>query len=722
MKESQFSTKYIFIILLAFIPGLILPVRSQIQNFNIQQDSCSLMNDEKVYVQLEKNIYISGEELKYKAYVVNSYTLKKSQQSKVIYFEISGNDTRVFSWRNNLNKGLCHGSVILPDTISGGMYTLRAYTNWMRNTSPDFYYSARIIITRINEIDLKQLWVPIFSTDRSISHQSPAYHQKPKINIDIDFILSDKLIINISSKSDYSLYNKSLHLITFLRGQIIDNIPVILNDSVKKVEISKSDMYAGILNIVCTDSYYHPVCEKQVYIYPEDYPLIEVNTSKTKYAKKEKVRLELDLSNININDTAWFSISVAEKTPFHSIINNPGILSYLLLYSEIAGYTYFPDSILLTPETSAASILETVNTYKYASDLWLNDNKAPCPYIMENKGFVFKGKVLYLNTEKPVKNELVMLSYVDSITSLRYCYTDSGGNFYFLLDKSYDNRDLILQLINQDNNNIIWKIDSKYSSALPGKYKPIPVPARGEEYLEYARQIALVSNTYRQNIEINNLPEIAPIKVERRNFYGRSVYEVYPAEFIELIDFRDISENILPGVKFRKRRNIYFIQIYDPNNEIIMPPETTVFLNGVPFKNLDYVSSLGSNDIKQIDIYNTQLLYGDLSFYGLLSIKTYDKNIPDTYLENYAYVFNNKVQSSFISDSYIINKQIDNNTGNYPDFRHTLFWEPSLSITGQNKVIIEFYTSELKAVYNIIVQGLTSNGIPLEAVSEIEVK
>jgi hypothetical protein len=722
VKEYQFSTKYIFIILLAFIPGLILPVYSQIQNFNIQQNSCFLKNDEKVYLQLEKNIYISGEELKYKAYIVNSYTLKRSLQSKVLYFEISGNDTRVFSWRTNLNKGLCHGTVILPDTISGGMYTLRAYTNWMRNTSPDFYYSARIIITRINESDLNQLWFPIFSTDENIRPQSLAYSQKPGINIDIESNQSDKLIINISSKSDYFLYNKLLHLITFLRGQIIDNVPVILNDSVTKVEISKSDIYAGILNIVCTDSYYHPLCEKQVYIYPENFPLIEINTSKTKYGKKEKVRFELDLSNTAANDTVWLSISVTEKTPFQSIINNPGILSYLLLYSEIAGYTYFPDSIMLTPETLSSSILETVKTYKYTSDQWLNENKAPCPYIMENKGFVFNGKVRYRDTEKPVKNELVTLSCVDSITSLKYCYTDSGGNFYFLLDKSYDNRDLILQLINQDNYNIIWQPDSKYSSASPGKYKPIPITARGEEYLEYARQIALVSNTYRQNKEINNLPEIAPVKTDRRNFYGRDVSKVYPADFIELIDFRDISENILPGVKFRKRRDICFIQIYDHNNQIIMPPEATVFLNGVPFKDLDYISSFGSNDIKQIDIYYTQLLYGDLSFYGLLSIKTYDEKIPDTYLKNYVYVFNNKVQSSFISDNNNLIRQIDNNAGNYPDFRHTLFWEPSLTVTGQNKVIIEFYTSELKAMYNIIVQGLTSSGIPLGAVSEIEVK
>ena len=96
--------------------------------------------------------------------------------------------------------------------------------------------------------------------------------------------------------------------------------------------------------------------------------------------------------------------------------------------------------------------------------------------------------------------------------------------------------------------------------------------------------------------------------------------------------------------------------------------------------------------------------------------------IPDTYLENYAYVYNNKVQSPGISANNNIKGQIENKKEYHPDFRHSLFWEPSLAITGQNKAIIEFYTSELKAGYNITIQGLSSSGMPLEATSEIEVK
>jgi hypothetical protein len=723
VKEYQFSTKYIFIILLAIVYGLILPLYSQSQYLDTCQYNCLLEKDEKVYVQLEKYIYISGEELKYKAYVVNSSKLTKSLQSKVLYFEITGNNsTRVFSWRTNLYKGMCSGSVILPDTISGGIYILRAYTNWMRNTSPDYYNSTRIIITRINESELKQLWIPDPSAEREINSQLPVYSKYYGINIDIDPDQSGSLYVKIRTKFDSPLYNRTLHLITALSGQIIDNIPVTLNDSVVKVEISRRGIPAGILNVVCTDSYYNPVYEKQVYLYPQDYPSLKLNTLKTSYGKKEKVKLELDLSSATLNDTAWLSISVTEKTPFQSVLKNPGILSYMLFSSEIAGHSYIPDSVFSATEISHVNIIETGRNYKYTSGMWQSENNDPCPYIMENKGFVFKGKIVDRDTEEPIINELVILSYTDSITSLKYCFTDSAGNFYFLLDKSYDNKNLILQMIDYKNRNeqIVWLPDNKFCAGLPAKYKPLPVPARAEEYLEYTRQLALVNNTYRLNRQIINLPEIDYNMAERRNFYGSSVNEVYPSDFIELIDFRDISENILPGVKFRKRGGIYFIQIYDHKNKIIMPPEAAVFLNGVPFFDLGYISSLGSKDIKQIDIYSTQLLHGDLSFYGLLSITTYDGKIPDTYLKNYTYIFNNKVQSSVIYDNNY--SQLNNNIDNHPDFRQTLHWEPSLTITGQNKAIIEFYTCELKARYNITVQGITASGIPLEATSEIEVK
>ena len=47
-----------------------------------------------------------------------------------------------------LDNGFGPGQVILPDTLSSGTYTIRAYTNWMKNDSPDYYFKK--IVTIIN--------------------------------------------------------------------------------------------------------------------------------------------------------------------------------------------------------------------------------------------------------------------------------------------------------------------------------------------------------------------------------------------------------------------------------------------------------------------------------------------------------------------------------------------------------------------------------------------
>ena len=712
--------------MLIIVPVLILSAYGQPPDFNTGQNNCFLENNEKVFVQLDKNICISGQPLMYKAYVVNASSLIKSEQSRIIYFEITGNNNLlVHSWRSNLNKGLCHGSVIIPDTISGGIYTLRAYTNWMRNTSPAFHFKTRIIITKINESDLDQLQGPAILSDNKAESQSlPADTNKSGYNLDIQTSRSDIIVINISSGSEEVYDNGLFHLIIQSRGKIISNIPVTLSNGEAKVTISKNDIPAGILDFILFNPFNNQVTEKLIYIYPENYPSLTINTSQRIYGKKDKVRLELELNNIENPDTAWLSISVTEKTPFQTLINNTDIASYLLFYSELANPAGFHGSLSTITGQSANNVLQRTENDRYAWNLLSYDNKRPCPFIMENKGFVLTGKVLHQKSREPVKNKLVILSFPDSIASLKYCFTDSGGNFYFLLDQSFDNRDLILQLINYDtgSKSIIWEIDNKFGSEAILNYKPLLLSPEANEYLEYCRKITLVNNIYRAKERNDSMPADTYNVPERRNFCGKPDYIVYPADFVELLDFREISENILPAVKFRKKGDIYYVQIYDFKNQIIMPPEATVLLNNVPCESLDYISPLSTNDISRIDVYQSQILYGELSFYGLLSVYTYDGKIPESYLDNHAYIIKNKVQRPYVSAYSIAEPGKGDNIKNQPDFRQTLYWNPGIIMSGQNKAIIEFNTSELKAGYNIIVQGITSHGIPLEATYEITVK
>ena len=112
----------ILLTLLLTVTLLFTSTYGQPPEFHTEKNDCFQERNEKVYVHLDKYTFISGQSLFYKAYVVNAYSLKKSKQSSIIYFEITGDNNKlVYSWRSNLKNGFCYGSVIIPDTISGGI-------------------------------------------------------------------------------------------------------------------------------------------------------------------------------------------------------------------------------------------------------------------------------------------------------------------------------------------------------------------------------------------------------------------------------------------------------------------------------------------------------------------------------------------------------------------------------------------------------------------------
>src|SRR5258706_13597350 len=46
----------------------------------------------------------------------------------------------------SMKGGTANGSLFLPASLNSGRYLLRAYTQWMRNFHPDFYFQQPIIL------------------------------------------------------------------------------------------------------------------------------------------------------------------------------------------------------------------------------------------------------------------------------------------------------------------------------------------------------------------------------------------------------------------------------------------------------------------------------------------------------------------------------------------------------------------------------------------------
>lgn len=111
------------------------------------QDYNTKYAQEKVHIHLDKPYYAIGDDIWFKAYVVNTQTSQPSNLSNILYVElINEKDSIKTRLKLPMISGITWGDFKLTDTLNEGNYRIRAYTQWMRNAGPDFFFDKTIKI------------------------------------------------------------------------------------------------------------------------------------------------------------------------------------------------------------------------------------------------------------------------------------------------------------------------------------------------------------------------------------------------------------------------------------------------------------------------------------------------------------------------------------------------------------------------------------------------
>lgn len=100
---------------------------------------------EKIYLQLDKDIYPTGSTIWFKAIVTNSFENKPTDLSGVLYVELINAEKNLIEKKLiKLDKGIGEGYLDLPENIQTGTYLIRAYTEWNRNFDSDFFFEKYV--------------------------------------------------------------------------------------------------------------------------------------------------------------------------------------------------------------------------------------------------------------------------------------------------------------------------------------------------------------------------------------------------------------------------------------------------------------------------------------------------------------------------------------------------------------------------------------------------
>ena len=312
------------------------------------------------------------------------------------------------------------------------------------------------------------------------------------------------------------------------------------------------------------------------------------------------------------------------------------------------------------------------------------------------------------------QNHMVYLSTPDTISNLQFIKTNSTGKFSFLLSDYYNNRNLIISLPGNTNGKI--KLADKYE--LKSVFKPSLAFDESliKDYLHKSQNIVQIQKSINE--------DSAMVRGINKSYGGSALQiyspvsnKIYPADFVSLPDFVEISREILPFLKVRKHDTRYEARLLNQGSTMFFEKAPLILLDGVPIENIDQVINLGSDKIKRIETICTEWFYGGLYFSGILAI--FSKNMEINNINAKSSELRIKYMQLQPESGWVDKKQ--SKLDRTPKFRQLLYWEPSLSIRANEKKTIEFFASDNKGEFEISVDGITSKGKLVKATTTIKI-
>ncbi|MDO7884999.1 hypothetical protein [Hymenobacter cheonanensis] len=102
---------------------------------------------EKLFVHLDRPAYLAGETMWLKVYATDATQHKPLALSKVAYVEVLNQARQpVLQAKLALQNATGQGSFVLPAGLPSGSYVVRAYTSWMKNFDPAYYFHGQVSI------------------------------------------------------------------------------------------------------------------------------------------------------------------------------------------------------------------------------------------------------------------------------------------------------------------------------------------------------------------------------------------------------------------------------------------------------------------------------------------------------------------------------------------------------------------------------------------------
>ncbi len=429
-----------------------------------------------------------------------------------------------------------------------------------------------------------------------------------------------------------------------------------------------------------------------------------LNESQDSTSTQKEIPLNDDKKTMTTSSNSFFELHTA-TTKFST--RDKIILDIKNYKGKLGSGDY---SILIQKKNEFAN-LNSLSAEEYANrylkvDKTFTKRVGDSIFLPEQRGELFFGKVIGKETKSPIADLDIIISIPGKEPILKSAISDSNGNFYTYIKKDYKNSEIIVQVLNEGDFEIVTRKKSELNFA-ELNFSDFLIKKKDEEFIKRRSVYNQIENNFFSVKPDSILPKgnIDVFDGGTPKIYNLDEYTRFPTlqeTFIEILNnvgYRSGGDYIRVAQEFNKANIEY-------NN---FP--AIVLIDGVFIPKHAEIRDFDSRLIHRILVLQDRLVLGSKEYQGLVSIETKKGNFFKNYVNKNTSISEieyPRIQKNYFKQQYSKYTNLER----IPDYRRTLLWYPEVTID-ENSFPLEFFTSDIKGDFEIILEGFTTYGKPI---------
>ena len=733
------------------------------EKFNFQEE---YILSEKVYLHSDRSVYVTGENIFFKAYYFLNGTFKKDSISSIAYVDlVDENGQSQATVKYPVENSMTDGNLLIPQSLASGYYTIYAYTRWMMNFDKDWFFSRKIYIInpeselkilRNNQSDNENVLLNFYAeggnlkvnTHNPISviatnkfgeilekrvniidqdnnpvaeFQTPGYFDfRPEQDKEYEALI----VKNDGSQNVFSLPKAvDFGIKTMLDRSVNGNLWIeieltdINNPDNKdfKILLENNGLIYKQIDVEFFNNKYQVDIQKKELM--QGFNLLYIKNKKNQIIYKnnfinrlnDKFQIETLLNKEIYHAREKVNVKIKTVTTGKNLKNTNLSVSVAksdLLNIDTNSISDYLDYSCRIYKCDGKFQLDGKSKILTGLNSDTTQHSSEIVYLPETTGFLISGTIQSAGTNKPIPDVNIYLSTLSNYIDVQNTVSKKDGKFYFLMNEKVKNTDFVIQPADKSLKNFKVILDKESATEYPSDTINILRENRFNKkfFEELVINYQLEKQYYPNPLTDNEIMNYSTL------FYGKADSSYSFQKYIDLPTFEEYFVEIFSQTKIVKGENGKQIKLSYLGNRIELNRFPLLLVDGIPIFDVDKFLSISPSEIDKVEIINDYYVLGGIIYGGIIHLYTKKKNfaslIDTKNLSLYkfrGFTEKNKFREIRYTDEIPLESR-------KADYRNTLYWNPEIITDENGEANFSFYTSDETGKFLITIEGAGENG------------